>query len=224
MTETERTVARGAAAPPERDAQRRDGHTAATRRRARRAHARRRPPLAATRARPRTSRARRCRWATARRRRPLGRRAARVLAVVARRRRGRVRGRPARRRRRRRRSAQAARRAGRRRARSRVSSQDFAAAYGEEDTAALGRLLTRDAERVVPGARQEGRAAGDRRVQAPVRATPRRAASSPRPRRDRRRDRPGERPLRRRPTPTSPTSPARSRSACCATAARRGSR
>jgi hypothetical protein len=35
---------------------------------------------------------------------------------------------------------------------------DFAAAYGKEDAAALGRLLTRDAERVVPGARQQGRA------------------------------------------------------------------
>ncbi len=34
----------------------------------------------------------------------------------------------------------------------------FSAAYGEEDAAALGRLLTRDAERVVPGARQRGRA------------------------------------------------------------------
>jgi hypothetical protein len=37
--------------------------------------------------------------------------------------------------------------------------RDFADAYGKEDAAALGRLLTRDAERVVPGARQEGRAA-----------------------------------------------------------------
>ena len=36
---------------------------------------------------------------------------------------------------------------------------DFADAYAKEDAAALGRLLTRDAERVVPGARQEGRAA-----------------------------------------------------------------
>ena len=36
---------------------------------------------------------------------------------------------------------------------------DFARAYGEEDAGALGRLLTRDVERVVPGARQEGRAA-----------------------------------------------------------------
>ena len=44
-------------------------------------------------------------------------------------------------------------------ARSRRSRSDFADAYGEEDGAALGRLLTRDAERVVPGARQEGRAA-----------------------------------------------------------------
>jgi hypothetical protein len=35
---------------------------------------------------------------------------------------------------------------------------DFADAYDKEDAAALGRLLTRDAERVVPGARQEGRA------------------------------------------------------------------
>ncbi len=34
----------------------------------------------------------------------------------------------------------------------------FSDAYAAEDTAALGRLLTRDAERVVPGARQEGRA------------------------------------------------------------------
>jgi ketosteroid isomerase-like protein len=34
---------------------------------------------------------------------------------------------------------------------------DFADAYRREDAAALGRLLTRDAERVVPGARQEGR-------------------------------------------------------------------
>jgi hypothetical protein len=38
-------------------------------------------------------------------------------------------------------------------------ARDFAAAYGKEDGAALARLLTRDAERVVPGARQEGRAA-----------------------------------------------------------------
>jgi len=38
-------------------------------------------------------------------------------------------------------------------------ANEFAAAYGEEDAAGLGRLLTRDAERVVPGARQEGRAA-----------------------------------------------------------------
>ena len=38
-------------------------------------------------------------------------------------------------------------------------AQDFAAAYADEDAAALGRLLTRDAERVVPGARQRGRAA-----------------------------------------------------------------
>ena len=37
-------------------------------------------------------------------------------------------------------------------------AQDFAVAYGDEDGAALGRLLTRDAERVVPGARQTGRA------------------------------------------------------------------
>ena len=37
--------------------------------------------------------------------------------------------------------------------------QDFAAAYAEEDGAALGRLLARDVERVVPGARQRGRAA-----------------------------------------------------------------
>jgi ketosteroid isomerase-like protein len=35
---------------------------------------------------------------------------------------------------------------------------DFADAYEREDAAALGRLLTRDAQRVVPGARQEGRA------------------------------------------------------------------
>jgi len=38
-------------------------------------------------------------------------------------------------------------------------ANEFAAAYGDEDDAALGRLLTRDAERIVPGARQEGRAA-----------------------------------------------------------------
>jgi hypothetical protein len=38
-------------------------------------------------------------------------------------------------------------------------AQEFATAYGNEDSAELGRLLTRDAERVVPGARQEGRAA-----------------------------------------------------------------
>jgi hypothetical protein len=38
-------------------------------------------------------------------------------------------------------------------------AEDFAAAYAKEDGAAIGRLLTRDAERVVPGARQEGRAA-----------------------------------------------------------------
>ena len=38
-------------------------------------------------------------------------------------------------------------------------ASEFAAAYGEEDGAALTRLLSRDAERVVPGARQEGRAA-----------------------------------------------------------------
>jgi len=37
-------------------------------------------------------------------------------------------------------------------------ARDFATAYGKEDGAALGRLLTRDAERVVPGARQTGRA------------------------------------------------------------------
>jgi len=37
--------------------------------------------------------------------------------------------------------------------------RDFADAYADEDTAALGRLLTRDSERVVPGARQHGRAA-----------------------------------------------------------------
>jgi serine/threonine-protein kinase len=35
---------------------------------------------------------------------------------------------------------------------------DFSDAYAKEDAAALTRLLTRDAERVVPGARQEGRA------------------------------------------------------------------
>jgi ketosteroid isomerase-like protein len=34
----------------------------------------------------------------------------------------------------------------------------FAEAYRDEDAGALGRLLTRDAERVVPGARQQGRA------------------------------------------------------------------
>ena len=38
-------------------------------------------------------------------------------------------------------------------------AQEFATAYGNEDGAELGRLLARDAERVVPGARQEGRAA-----------------------------------------------------------------
>ena len=37
--------------------------------------------------------------------------------------------------------------------------QDFAAAYSDEDAAALGRLLSRDVERVVPGARQRGRPA-----------------------------------------------------------------
>jgi ketosteroid isomerase-like protein len=37
--------------------------------------------------------------------------------------------------------------------------QDFAAAYADEDAAAIGRLLSRDVERVVPGARQRGRAA-----------------------------------------------------------------
>ena len=37
--------------------------------------------------------------------------------------------------------------------------QDFAAAYADEDAAALGRLLARDVERVVPGARQRGRPA-----------------------------------------------------------------
>ncbi len=37
--------------------------------------------------------------------------------------------------------------------------QDFAAAYADEDAATLGRLLTRDVERVVPGARQRGRPA-----------------------------------------------------------------
>ena len=37
--------------------------------------------------------------------------------------------------------------------------QDFAAAYADEDAAALGRLLSRDVERVVPGARQRGRPA-----------------------------------------------------------------
>jgi serine/threonine-protein kinase len=35
----------------------------------------------------------------------------------------------------------------------------FAQAYGKEDSKALGRLLTRDVERVVPGARQRGRSA-----------------------------------------------------------------
>ena len=35
--------------------------------------------------------------------------------------------------------------------------RQFSDAYAAEDTAALGRLLARDAERVVPGARQEGR-------------------------------------------------------------------
>jgi ketosteroid isomerase-like protein len=38
-------------------------------------------------------------------------------------------------------------------------AEEFADAYGNEDGAELGRLLTRDAERVVPGARQQGRAA-----------------------------------------------------------------
>jgi ketosteroid isomerase-like protein len=38
-------------------------------------------------------------------------------------------------------------------------ANEFAAAYGDEDSAEIGRLLTRDAERVVPGAHQEGRAA-----------------------------------------------------------------
>ena len=38
-------------------------------------------------------------------------------------------------------------------------AESFARAYGEEDEQALGRLLTRDVERVVPGARQTGRAA-----------------------------------------------------------------
>ena len=38
-------------------------------------------------------------------------------------------------------------------------AESFARAYGEEDAQALGRLLTRDVERVVPGARQTGRAA-----------------------------------------------------------------
>ena len=38
-------------------------------------------------------------------------------------------------------------------------AQTFADAYAREDAAALGRLLTRDVERVVPGARQEGKEA-----------------------------------------------------------------
>ena len=38
-------------------------------------------------------------------------------------------------------------------------AQQFADAYADEDAAKLGRLLTRDVERVVPGARQEGRTA-----------------------------------------------------------------
>ena len=38
-------------------------------------------------------------------------------------------------------------------------AKDFAAAYGEEDATVLGRLLARDVERVVPGGRQTGRAA-----------------------------------------------------------------
>jgi hypothetical protein len=38
-------------------------------------------------------------------------------------------------------------------------AESFARAYGDENGAALGRLLTRDVERVVPGARQTGRAA-----------------------------------------------------------------
>jgi hypothetical protein len=37
-------------------------------------------------------------------------------------------------------------------------AREFAAAYGDEDAAELSRLLTRDAERIVPGARQRGRA------------------------------------------------------------------
>ena len=47
----------------------------------------------------------------------------------------------------------------RRRRRGRAARRRFADAYGKEDSAKLGRLMTRDVERVVPGARQEGRAA-----------------------------------------------------------------
>ena len=157
MTETERTVARGAAAPPaERPA---NGHTAVTAR-PRRADALRRssPPAERdrTRAKPRTTLpAGRPATAPAAAAAACSRAAAAGRAAGARRRRRG--GRRPRRRRRRRDARRRARRSTS--ARSRRSSQDFAAAYGDEDGAALGRLLTRDVERVVPGARQQGRAA-----------------------------------------------------------------
>ncbi len=153
VTETERTVARGAAAPPERE-RNGHGHTAAT------AVAPPSAPAPAA-APPRERTAHQPRetlpLGDRPRRRPLGRRTARGLAVVV--------------------GAGAAAFAvvqlagaggnvdprklpGAPVADGEVEGlvEDFAAAYGKEDTAALGRLLTRDAERVVPGARQEGRA------------------------------------------------------------------
>ena len=206
VTESERTVARGAAAPQQRagDDERTAVHArpraggARAQRPDRRDRVDRRPPPLARRASARsTSRARRCRSATARGAAAGGRRPAaargrgwawawRRFAVVQLA--GAGGGVDPR---------AAARRAGRRRRGRAGSSHDFADAYASEDAAALGRLLTRDAERVVPGARQEGRAAGDQVVQAPVRRLRHAQLRGPGPDGDGRRHRPGERPLRR---------------------------
>ena len=62
-------------------------------------------------------------------------------------------------------------------------AQSFARAYGEEDTRWIGRLLTRDVQRVVPGARQVGRARACRvRLLVPRAPFAGRTASSRRPR------------------------------------------
>ena len=75
--------------------------------------------------------------------------------------------------------------------------QDFATAYGDEDGAELGRLLTRDAERVVPGARQEGRAEVLRAYRRQFQDSETRSFELSDLEVERRRDRPRERALRR---------------------------